>query len=61
MSDIKIAGSHVNEVNNIEVHCEFIKNTTIDEILEYQEKQEILRDTLLSVKHRKHSLFTGVE
>jgi len=58
---MKIRSLHINNVNNIVVRHEFLEKSNFEEIVSFNRRKSILRDTLLDVKIRAKPLFKGVE
>ena len=49
----KIGSLHLNNMTNIKVRFEILKNTNILENARYEDKQGSLREILLEIKHNK--------
>ena len=60
-SDIKVASLYINNINNVEVKYEYIKNADINDIVELNGKKGTIRDIILDIKNRDMPLFTRVE
>ena len=49
-SDVRLDVLYINEMNNIEVKYEFIKNVDLSEEIEYQDKTAKFKEMILEVK-----------
>ena len=59
--DIWLYVLHINEMNNVETRFESLFNTRVEDRVKFEEKIEILRDIILSLKYNKAQLFIGVK
>ena len=60
-SNDKVGALYLNNMINIKVRFETLKNTNVLEVAEYEGKKGSLREILLGIKHNKTQLFVGVE
>ena len=60
-SNIKLASSCINNVKNVEIRYEYLKNANINNAVEYNSNTGTLRDVLLDIKIRTVLLLIGVE
>ena len=47
---MKVTSLYINNVNNVEVRYKYIKNTDMNDIVEYKEQSGTIRDILLDIK-----------
>ena len=59
--DIRLAGLHISNINNVNVWYELLYEVDINERVNYQGKNEILRDTILSMQYKGLVLFIEFE
>ena len=61
LSNVKVTCLHINNVNNIDIRYEHVKNADMNDIAEHKEQSRTIRDIFLNIKINNMLLFTGVE
>ena len=61
LSDTKLVSIHINNINNVKVRFEIINKIDILDKARCNGTERIVRDLLLSIKHREAPLFISME